>query len=513
MSTPTKTAPRSTLALAGFTQAILDTAGEAIVCLDRHGVVRSFNRAAERMFGWKAADIVGGSANRLMPRPENTRREDHLSPYLAVGGPLLRRASRVVGLRRDGTRFPLDLSVSQFDGDEGPQFAWILRDLSEQTRLQDELRQAQKMDAIGRLAGGVAHDFNNLLTVINGWCEALSSASADERKAAIDQITSAAAKAAHLTGQLLSFSRKSTLNPCVLDLNPVIDDVGRMLRRVIGEDIHLESALLDTPAFVRIDQGQLGQVLVNLALNARDAMPRGGCLRIETAREPGSIVLTVTDTGVGITAAAMPHLFEPFFTTKTDRGTGLGLATVQAIVHQAGGVIAAANVETGGARFTIRLPEAPEGCPAAAAPSGPKLDDRGSEIVLVVEDEAQVRYITVTMLKARGYRVLEAATCQDALNLATTEDTIDLLVTDVVMPELSGPELATRIRTVHPTIRVLLVSGYSADAVARHGVDGAAPSFLQKPFTGTQLAKKVREVLGAAPGSRAAGPTSSVVLQ
>jgi PAS domain S-box-containing protein len=191
MSTPTKTAPRSTLALAGFTQAILDTAGEAIVCLDRHGVVRSFNRAAERMFGWKAADIVGGSANRLMPRPENTRREDHLSPYLAVGGPLLRRASRVVGLRRDGTRFPLDLSVSQFDGDEGPQFAWILRDLSEQTRLQDELRQAQKMDAIGRLAGGVAHDFNNLLTVINGWCEALSSASADERKAAIDQITTA----------------------------------------------------------------------------------------------------------------------------------------------------------------------------------------------------------------------------------------------------------------------------------------------------------------------------------
>ena len=527
MSTPTRTAPGIARDLAGFTQAILDTAGEAIVCLDRRGVVRSFNRAAERMFGWKAADIVGGSADRLMPRPENTRREDHLSPYLAVGGPALRRARRVVGLRRDGTRFPLDLSVSQFDGDEGPQFAWILRDLSEQTRLQEELRQAQKMDAIGRLAGGVAHDFNNLLTVINGWCEALSSASTDERAACVAQITSAAAKAAHLTGQLLSFGRKSVLNPCVLDLNPVIDDVGRMLRRVIGEDIQLESALLGTPAFVRIDQGQLGQVLVNLALNARDAMPRGGRLCIETAREmldaraaavaavaPGSyITLTVRDTGTGIPAEAMPHLFEPFFTTKTDRGTGLGLATVQAIVHQAGGSIAAANVETGGACFTIRLPESPEGCPAAAAPSGPKLDDRGSEIVLVVEDEAQVRYITVSMLKARGYRVLEAATCQEALNLATTEDTIDLLVSDVVMPELSGPELATRIRTVHPTIRVLLVSGYSADAVARHGVDGAAPSFLQKPFTGNQLAKKVREVLEAAPGSRAAGPTSSTVLQ
>jgi two-component system, cell cycle sensor histidine kinase and response regulator CckA len=527
MSTPTRTAPGKSRALAGFTQAILDTAGEAIVSLDRHGVIRSFNRAAERMFGWTAADVVGGRVDRLMPRPEDTRREDHLSPYLAVGGPTLARARKVVGLRRDGTRFPLDLSVSQFDGEDGPQFTWILRDMSEQARLQEQLRQAQKMDAIGRLAGGVAHDFNNLLTVINGWCEALSSASADERAAAIDQITSAAAKAAHLTGQLLSFSRKSALNPCVLDLNPVIEDVGRMLRRVIGEDIRLECALLDAPAFVRMDQGQLGQVLVNLALNARDAMPRGGCLRIETAREsldaqaaahaavpPGSYVtLTVSDTGTGIPAEAMPHLFEPFFTTKTDRGTGLGLATVQAIVHQAGGTIAAVNVEDGGARFTIRLPEAPEGCPAAAPACPPKLDDRGSEIVLVVEDETQVRHITVSMLKSRGYRVLEAATCQDALTLATTEDTIDLLVSDVVMPELSGPELATRIRTVHPAIRVLLVSGYSADAVARHGVDGAAPSFLQKPFTGNQLAKKVREVLGAAPGSRAAGPTSAVILQ
>jgi PAS domain S-box-containing protein len=513
MSTPTRTAPGTARALAGFTQAILDTAGEAIVSLDRHGVVRSFNKAAECMFGWTAADIVGGHVGRLMPRPENTRRDDHLSPYLAVGGPALARARKVVGLRKDGTRFPLDLSVSQFDGDEGPQFTWILRDMSEQTRLQEQLRQAQKMDAIGRLAGGVAHDFNNLLTVINGWCEALSSDSADERKAAIDQITSAAAKAAHLTGQLLAFGRKSALNPCVLDLNPVIEDVGRMLRRVIGEEIHLESAPSDGPVFVKIDQGQLAQVLVNLALNARDAMPRGGSLRIETARAGGYITLMVSDTGTGIPADAMPRLFEPFFTTKADRGTGLGLATVHAIVHQAGGTIEATNLESGGARFTIRLPEAPDGCPVAAAPSVPKIDGRGSETILVVEDEAQVRLITVSMLKTRGYHVLEAATCQEALTLATTEDAIDLLVSDVVMPELSGPELATRIRTVHPKIRVLLVSGYSADAVARHGVDGAAPSFLQKPFTGNQLAKKVRDLLDAAPGSRAAGPTSAVVLQ
>jgi two-component system, cell cycle sensor histidine kinase and response regulator CckA len=521
MSTPTKPVPGNARALAGFTQAILDTAGEAIVSLDRHGVVRSFNRAAERMFGWAEADVVGAHVDRLMPRPEDTRHADHLSPYLRVGGPL-GRMRRVVGLRRDGTRFPMDLSVSQFDGEDGPQFTWILRDATEHTRLQEQLRQAQKMDAMGRLAGGVAHDFNNLLTVINGWCEALASASVEERNAAIDQITSAAAKAANLTGQLLSFGRKSPIEPCVVDLNPVIDDIGRMLRRVIGEDIHLETALTDEPAFVMIDQGQLGQVLVNLALNARDAMPRGGCLRVETARReldaraaaeaavaPGTyIALTVTDSGTGIPAEVLPRLFEPFFTTKQDRGTGLGLATAHAIVHQAGGVITATNLARG-ARFSILLPEAAMDCPARPEVVVAKADGRGSEIVLVAEDDLQVRRITVSMLKARGYQILEAATCQDALSLATTHDHIDLLVSDVVMPELSGPELATRIRTVHPSIRVLLVSGYSADQVARHGANGAGPAFLQKPFTGQQLAKKVRDVLGA----DGPGGATSVVLQ
>ncbi len=521
MSTPTRSVPGSARELAGFTQAILDTAGEAIVSLDRHGIVCSFNRAAERMFGWPAADVVGAHVDRLMPRPEDTRRADYLSPSAMAPGLLPGRARRVVGLRRDGSRFPMDLTMSQFDGDDGPQFTWILRDVAEQTHLQEQLRQAQKMDAMGRLAGGVAHDFNNLLTVINGWCEALSSPSPDDHKAAVDQIASAAAKAANLTAQLLSFSRKSEVEPCVVDVNPVIDDIGRMLCRVIGEDVCLDTVLVDMPALVTIDHGQLSQVLVNLALNARDAMPRGGSLRVETARleldaraaaaaavPPGAyIALTVSDTGTGISAEALPRLFEPFFTTKADRGTGLGLPTVQAIVKQAGGVISAANLPGGGARFSILLPEASRPCPAHPAAATAKCDGRGSEIVLVVEDDAQVRLITVSMLKSRGYQVLEAATCQDALSLATTYDQIDLLVTDVVMPELSGPELATRIRTVHPSIRVLLVSGYSADAVARHGVDGAAPSFLQKPFTGQQLGKKVRDVLSAG------GPTRPVVLQ
>ena len=528
--------PGGARAAAGFMQAILDTAGEAIVSLDRAGVIRSFNRSAERMFGWSVREVIGQHVARLMPRPEDCRHDDHLSPYLLVGGgPSFGRARQVVGLRRDGTRFPMDLSVSQFDADDGPQFTWILRDVAEQAHLREQLRQSQKMDAMGRLAGGVAHDFNNLLTVINGWCEGLSAASPEDRTAAVEQIVGAAAKAANLAGQLLSFSRQNAVTPRVVDLNLVIDDIGRMLRRAIGEDVLLDSALASTPMFVRVDQGQMDQVLVNLALNARDAMPRGGRLTLGTARrsidaaeagtlglEPGAYVaLWVRDTGTGIPGDALPRIFEPFFTTKADRGTGLGLATVQTIVHHAGGVIAAANVPEGGAEFRILLPEArevPEERAAAVpvrqpATPGAATAERGCETVLVVEDDAQVRRITVSMLKNRGYDVLEAATCQEALSLVTTHHHIDVLVTDVVMPDLSGPELAARIRTVHPTICVLLVSGYSAEAVARHGVDGSAPSFLQKPFSGNQLAKKVRELIVARPGPADGNGLSGVVLQ
>jgi CheY-like chemotaxis protein len=280
----------------------------------------------------------------------------------------------------------------------------------------------------------------------------------------------------------------------------------------------------------------MDQVLVNLALNARDAMPRGGRLTLGTERrqidaaeagtlgvEPGAYaMLWVRDTGTGIPADALPRIFEPFFTTKADRGTGLGLATVQTIVHHAGGVIAAANVPGGGAEFKILLPEALQAleerrAAAAAARTlsapAPVKADGGGETVLVVEDDAQVRRITISMLKNRGYDVLEAATCQEALSLVTTHHHIDVLVTDVVMPDLSGPELAARIRTVHPTICVLLVSGYSAEAVARHGVDGSAPSFLQKPFNGNQLAKKVQELLAMRPATSNGSEFSGVVLQ
>jgi PAS domain S-box-containing protein len=526
MATPIRPLPGGDRALAGFTQAILDTAGEAIVSLDRTGIIRSFNRAAERMFGWSEADVIGRHVERLMPKPESTRKADPVSPYLLVGGPAYGRSRELVGLRRDGTRFPMTLAASQFDADDGPQFTWILRDGTDQAHLVEQLRHSQKLDAMGRLAGGVAHDFNNLLTVISGWCEALASAPADDRAAAVEQIASAAAKAASLTRQLLSFSRKGCEGPGVIDLNAVVDDVGRMLSRVLGEQIQLECVTAPTPVFVCADPGQIGQVLVNLALNARDAMPGGGRLRVTAGRrrldaaEAASlglaagdmVTLTVRDTGTGISDDAMPHLFEPFFTTKAEHGTGLGLAMVDAIVHQAGGVLGASNVPDGGAEFRILLPEVAQP-QVVEPPPAPPAAPGGSEIVLVVEDEAAVRKITASMLATRGYQVLQAATCQEALTIVTTHDHIDLLVTDVVMPDLSGPELATRIRTVHPDIRVLFVSGYSADAIARHGVNGAAPSFLQKPFTGNQLAAKVRDLMPARPDSPTAGPVPALVLR
>ena len=323
-----------------------------------------------------------------MPRPEDTRRADFLSPYLMAGGPFVGRARQVVGLRRDGTRFPMDLSVSEFDGDDGPQFTWILRDVTEQARLQEQLRQAQKMDAIGRLAGGVAHDFNNLLTVINGWCESLSSASADDRKAAVDQITSAAAKAANLTAQLLVLQPQERTRPLRRRSQPGHrrhrpHAAPRDRRRHPPRDRARGRAGVRHHRSGAAQPGARQPGARTPATRCRAAAasawrPRGSSSA--RARPPQAAVasgayisLTVSDTGTGIAAEALPHLFEPFFTTKADRGTGLGLATVQAIVHQAGGVIAAANLPEGGARFSILLPEAvPSRAPERTARPAPR---------------------------------------------------------------------------------------------------------------------------------------------
>jgi len=385
-----------------------------------------------------------------------------------------------------------------------------MMDVTERRSLEEQLVQAQKMEAVGRLAGGIAHDFNNLLTAILGYGDLMLPKLHDPAlRGKMQEIRKAAERASALTRQLLAFSRKQVLVPEVVPVAGLIEELSKMLRRLIGEDIELVT-LLSPSAAVRADPGQLEQVLMNLAVNARDAMPRGGKLTIEVTLEtaddafrkdhpdvpPGSlVVIAVTDTGVGMDAEVRKHIFEPFFTTKElGRGTGLGLATVYGIVEQSGGHVEVDTAVGQGTTFRIFLPavEAPRPVPA------PSLDEvvGGSETVLLVEDEAALRSLAQEILRDQGYKVIAAGSGAEALDLARSHPApIDLLVTDVVMPGMDGRELADRLGPVHPETRCLFMSGYTDDAVVRRGVREEGMPFLQKPFTIDALALKVREVL------------------
>jgi PAS domain S-box-containing protein len=506
--------------------AILEHAAEAILHVDADGRIAGANRAAEGIFGYAEAELYGRCVDVLLP-VASSRRHDDPAVEPAHRSGVTRRES--LGVRRDGRRFPMECVAIPLPVDGRVDHVWLVRDVTERAHLEAQLRQSQKMEALGQLAGGVAHDVNNLLTVINGWCEALR----DVPHEGVEQIAEAAAQAARLTSQLLAFSRKAVSAPTVVDLNGVVSETVRMLRRVLGEDVSLEEDFTRARMPVRVDPGQLGQVLVNLAVNARDAMPHGGRLRLGTrsivldtagaaARQvdPGPYAqLIVSDTGCGIPADVLSRVFEPFFTTKAPgHGTGLGLATVQGIVRQAGGTVLVESDPGRGTTFTVLLPDlsavaaetASEHAAAAMVPP-----DRGSETVLVLEDDAQVRRIIVSMLEARGYRVLASSDERQALAAAESVPHIDVLVSDVVLPELSGPEVAERVRSAHPAIGVLFVSGYTADAVALRGVAEPGASFLQKPFTGRQLGRSVRDVLDAHRSGRAVAcaPASAAPLR
>ncbi|HEX4612892.1 MAG TPA: PAS domain S-box protein, partial [Urbifossiella sp.] len=387
-----------------------------------------------------------------------------------------------------------------------------VQDVTDRRRLEEQLRQSQKMEAIGQLAGGVAHDFNNLLTVINGYTELLLAGmpAADPRRGQMAAVLEAGERAAALTGQLLAFSRKAIVAPQVLDLNDVVDSVGRMLRRLIGEDVVLATALSPGLDRVKADPGQVEQVLMNLAVNARDAMPTGGRLTVETANVvlradgagypglgPGSYVrLSVSDTGCGMTEDVKARVFEPFFTTKgPGRGTGLGLATVYGIVMSYGGYVGVYSEVGVGTTFTVLLPA--EAAAAAYRDEEPlPVAPRGTETVLLVEDEDGVRQLARIALEARGYTVLVAPTGAAAVQLAAAHPgPIHLLLTDVVMPGMGGRQVADVVRGGRPGVKVLYVSGYTDDAVVRHGVLAAADAFLQKPYTPLTLTRKVRDVL------------------
>ncbi|MEO8587053.1 MAG: ATP-binding protein, partial [Acidobacteriota bacterium] len=401
-----------------------------------------------------------------------------------------------------------------FLGGGSTQFVVNSRDVTESRSVEEQLRQAQKMEAVGRLAGGVAHDFNNLLTVIGGYGDLLAVSLADdpERRESVDEIVKAAARAAALTRQLLAFSRKQVLEMRVLDLRSIVDEAEKMLRRLIGEDIELVMARPETSAMVKADPGQIEQVLMNLAVNARDAMPKGGRLSIAIAREeigaplafgfeaapPGRYVaLSVTDTGEGMDEKTRAHIFEPFFTTKDKgKGTGLGLSTVFGIVKQSGGFIDVTSGPGRGTTFKIVLPEA-EGVPQGKRDSGVHRR-HGTETILLVEDDAGVRELTRTLLERNGYRVVAADSLDDALAKADAFDgPIHLVLTDVVMPRGTGPDLVKALEPRRPEARILFMSGYTNELLAVQGLADRASGLLQKPFKEGDLLSRVREVLDA----------------
>jgi PAS domain S-box-containing protein len=496
---------------------LLEHGSDVILALDAGFRIGFAGPSLPRVLGWTPAQV----ARRPL--------EDFIHPddMDAV------RASLETVLKRSGFGEPIAFRFRHADGgwrsveaignhpDEwaGPeQIILTGRDITARERLEGQLRQAQKMEALGRFAGGVAHDFNNLLTAIQGYTSLIMMdlAPHDPHREDLEEIRKASERAAALTRQILAFSRRHVVEPMTIDLNQTIMDLERLVPRLIGEDVAVVIALDPELAPVRADPRQLEQVILNLVVNARDAMPDGGRLTLETASDlvtesdpraspdlpPGRYaVLTVSDTGTGMDPAIVPNIFDPFFTTKEPgRGTGLGLATVYGIVKQGGGHVEVETAPGAGASFRLYFPAAAGEGATAVAPVAGGPGPRGSETVLLVEDEESVRVFASKALEKQGYRVLQARHGRDALlRLAEHDGPIHLVITDIVMPEMGGGELARRLAGERPELPVLFMSGYTDDEVAQRGL-GAEQGFLQKPFTSDGLARKVREVLGALGG-------------
>ncbi len=491
----------------------LDVAADAIAILDRNGNIEWVNKAFTALTLYPAHEVIGKNPRELL----RSGKQDHAFYEQMWGSVLAGKPwnGELVNRRKDGSLYTEEQSVTPVHDAAGnvSHFIAIKRDITARKALEMQYQQAQKMEGIGRLAGGVAHDFNNLLTVINGTVELALPAVQDRPELRDDllEIRRAADRAAALTRQLLAFSRQQVLRVEVLDLNRVIGDMLKMLTRVIGEDVRFVSDLAGDLGHVRGDVGQLEQVLLNLTVNARDAMPEGGTLTIQTrnieidadmARRhvtvvPGPhVMLLVADTGVGMDAKTRDRIFEPFFTTKAPgKGTGLGLPTAYGIIKQIGGSIWVYSELGHGTIFKIYLPRVD--APIVERPSGPSrlLDAGGKETVLVVEDEDAIRQVAMRVLTRQGYTVLDAASGPEALERATAhKGRIDLLMTDMVMPGMTGPQLAQELLSRQPLLKVLFTSGYSKDAVAQQFgmTDG---HFISKPYGLAELTREVRRVL------------------
>jgi PAS domain S-box-containing protein len=489
-------------------RALLDRASDGIEVVDPETArILDVNSSACKAHGYSREEFLRLRVFDLNPSVSATFWEEACEK--------LRHGERLVHegrhRRKDGSELDVEVSATWVD-DEHQYILAVVRDISARTEAeralaesQEQLRQAQKMEAVGRLAGGIAHDFNNLLTVIDGNVEALlaSTSEQDPSFELLRDIAEAAKRGSSLTRQLLAFSRKQVLLPRVVDLDGLLRDLFGLLQRVIGEHIETSFVPSDVETRVKIDPGQLEQAIVNLVVNARDAMPKGGRLTIATGRSVcadfgACAVVRVVDTGTGMDAATKSRIFEPFFTTKEQgHGTGLGLAMVYGFVKQSGGRIDVQSSLGEGTAFSIHLPLADEPACAPASARGPaKPDRRGHETLLFVEDEAAVRRLARRALTARGYHVLEAKDGEEALEVARAHSgPIDLLVSDLVLPRLGGRELAERLLRERPSLRTLFFSGYIDPELL------ATPDYLQKPFGTTELVSRIREILDTAAGS------------
>jgi PAS domain S-box-containing protein len=503
---------RAEESLARLAAAVEQTA-DSIVITDAAGAIQYVNPAFERVSGYARAEALGRN-----PRFLKSGKTD-ASVYREMWATLARGevwAGHFVNRRKDGSFYEESVTISPVrdGGGEVINYIAVKQDLTQQKRLEEQLLQSQKMEAVGQLAGGVAHDFNNLLTAINGYSDlTLRRLSAgDPLRRNVEEVRKAGERAASLTRQLLAFSRKQVLQPVALGLNALVSDMEKMLRRLIGEDVELRTALAPDLGRVKADPGQVEQVVMNLCVNARDAMPRGGKLTVETENvaldeeyasrhvgvTPGPyVMLSVSDTGTGMDEETRERIFEPFFTTKEQgKGTGLGLSTVYGIVKQSGGYIEVSSEVGRGTTFRVYFPRAGEGAQEYRRGAEPEEVLRGAETILLTEDEEMVRRLAREVLEIYGYRVLEAANGGAAFLICERhEGPIHLLVTDVVMPEMSGPELAERLARLRPDMRVLYMSGYTDTAILTQGVLEEGADFIHKPFTPGDLARKVREVL------------------
>src|SRR5438309_1538057 len=492
-------------------EAVVQASPLAIVPLDPEGIVQTWNPAAERLFGWTAQEVTGTLLPTVPAGDEPAFRESRRR--VMQGEPLT--GMEMVRKKKDGTTVTVNLFGAPLRDAAGrvTGVLGLMEDVTGVKRLEQQFFQAQKMEAVGRLAGGVAHDFNNLLTVITSYSDLLLEelGAGDPKREDVTQIRKASESAAALTRQLLAFSRQQVLQPQVLDLNETVAGTEKLLKRLIGEDVQLATVLAPDLGGAVVDPGQLEQIIMNLAVNARDAMPGGGRLTIATAntdmdeayvqdhppaRAGRYVMLAVSDTGTGMDASTQAHIFEPFFTTKPfGKGTGLGLATVYGIVKQSGGFIWVYSEPGHGTTFKIYFPWAGGSAERSAAALAAK-PQQGTETVLVVEDAASVRSVMRQVLERYGYAVLEAPDGATALQLAAKHHgPIHLLLTDVVMPGVSGRPVADRLLRLRPGIKVLYASGYTDDAIIHHGLLEPGIAYLQKPFTRDALALKVRAVL------------------